>query len=576
MLKLLRYLKPYVGWMLLLLVLVYAQVYCDLKLPEYMAAIVDQGVMLKDMSVIQAEGIKMLGVALASMACTVIVGFIAARVGAGFSRTVREEVFARVESFSLAEFDKFSTASLITRSTNDVQQVQMVIIMGLRMVISAPITGVSAVLKAMAIGRDMTWIMLVAVLVVTMMVVALFFIAVPRFKKIQKSVDRLNLVTRENLTGLRVIRAFNTQKREEEKFDEANRDLMKIQLFVNRLMSLMWPFMMVVMNLTTVAIIWLGAQEMGGGTFMVGDMMAFIQYTMQVIMSFLMLTMVFIMFPRAAVSGDRLNEVLETTSSIPEPEAPKQGSPAMRGTVEFRDVSFAYPGAAEAVLEHISFTARPGETTAFIGSTGSGKSTLINLIPRFFDVTEGGIFVDGVDVRDYAAEDLCAKIGYVPQKGVLFSGTIQSNLRFGAPDAPDEKVRDAADTAQAVEFIDKLEEGFDSPIAQGGQNVSGGQKQRLSIARAIVRDPEIYIFDDSFSALDFRTDAALRRALAEKTGDATVLIVAQRISTILSADQIVVLDRGRVVGIGNHRQLLDTCEIYREIALSQLSEEELA
>ncbi len=576
MIKLLSYLKPYVLWVLLLIALVYVQVVCDLQLPEYMAAIVDQGIMMRDMSVVRIEGLKMLGVALGSVACTVVVGYIAARVGSGFSRKVREDVFAKVEGFSMAEFEKFSTASLITRSTNDVQQVQMMVILGLRMFISAPLTGVNAVLKAMEKGKDLTWIMLVSVLAVTLMVMALFFVAVPKFKVMQKKVDRLNLVTRENLTGLRVIRAFNTQKREEDKFDEANRDVMKVQLFVNRLMSLMWPVMMIVMNLTAVAILWLGAQHMNAGTMLVGDMMAFIQYTMQVIMSFLMLTMVFIMAPRAAVSGDRIQEVLQTPPSIFDPKEPLHGEASMRGTVEFRDVRFAYPDAQEPVLEQITFTAEPGKTTAFIGSTGSGKSTLINLIPRFYDVSGGEILVDGVDVRDYAIEDLCAKIGYVPQKGVLFSGTVASNLRFGAPDADDEGLRIAAETAQASEFIDKLEGGYDAPIAQGGQNVSGGQKQRLSIARAIVRDPEIYIFDDSFSALDFRTDAALRKALAAQTRGATVLIVAQRISTILSADRIVVLEKGRIEGIGTHKELLESCEVYREIALSQLSQEELA
>jgi ATP-binding cassette subfamily B protein len=574
--KLLRYLRPYGGWILLLLVLVLAQVACDLQLPQYMAAIVDEGIMLRDLSVIHAEGLKMLLVALVSMACTVVVGYIAARVGSGFSMRIRGDVFAKVESFSMAEFERFSTASLITRSTNDVQQVQMVVILGLRMFISAPLTGVYAIIKALEMGRELTWVMLVAVLAVTCVVVALFFVAVPRFKLMQKKVDRLNLVTRENLTGLRVIRAFNTQAREEQKFDDANRDLMKINLFVNRLMALMFPFMMMVMNVTTISIIWLGAHAMENGGMMVGDMMAFIQYTMQVIMSFLMITMVFIMFPRASVSGDRIAQVLATENTIADPADPKRGDDALRGVVTFQNVSFRYPDAEEAVLEDITFTAEAGKTTAFIGSTGSGKSTLINLIPRFYDVSSGQVLVDGVDVRDLTMDDLRAKLGYVPQKAVLFSGTVSTNLRFGEPGATDEQVQQAAQTAQAAEFIEKLEEGYDAPIAQGGQNVSGGQKQRLSIARAVVREPEIYLFDDSFSALDFRTDAALRRALNEQTKGATVLIVAQRISTILSADRIVVLDRGRVAGIGTHRELMESCEVYREIALSQLSQEELA
>ena len=571
--------KLYAGYalqVLAIIVLVFIQVQADLSLPDYMSKIVDQGIVLGNNSVIFQQGIYMIVFAFLSAACTLGVCFLAAKVGSGVSRLLRRKTFEKVESFSMAEFDKFSASTLITRSTNDIQQIQLMLILFLRMFISAPMTGVGAVIKAIDKGRGLTWIMIVTVSTIAALVVALFIAVIPKFTKLQQLVDRLNLVTSENLTGLRVVRAYNTEAVEEKKFDAASGDLMKVQLFVNRMMSMMFPLMMIIMNLTSVSIVWVGSHMINQGTLQIGAMMAFIQYTMQVIMSFLMLTMVFVMAPRAAVSIRRVAEVLNTKAGLPEPERFTESDPGARGLVEFKNVAFKYPDADDSVLENISFTANPGETTAFIGSTGSGKSTLINLIPRMYDVTGGAVLVDGVDVRDCSKEALCGKLGYVPQKGVLFSGTVESNIKFGIDEASYRDMRDAAKTAQASEFIDKMDKGFDSVIAQGGQNVSGGQRQRLSIARALVRKPEIYIFDDSFSALDFKTDAALRRALAEDTDGATVLIVAQRISTIIGAEKIVVLDKGRIVGIGTHAELIKNCGVYKEIAMSQFSEEELA
>jgi ATP-binding cassette subfamily B protein len=480
-----------------------------------------------------------------------------------------------VESFSLVEFNKFSTASLITRSTNDIQQIQMVMVLLLRMVLLAPIMGVWAIFKAYNLAPSLSWIIALAVAVLLGVISVMFGIALPKFKVLQKLVDRLNLVTRENLTGLRVIRAFNNEKLEQAKFEEANVDLTAANLFVNRLMVVMQPAMMMIFNLTAVLVVWVGSHLINAGNLEIGNMIAFMQYAMQVIMSFLMISMVFIMVPRASVSAGRVREVIETEPTIKDPEKPVLAESFHGGVVEFRNVTFCYLGADTPVLENISFKANPGETTAFIGSTGSGKSTLVNLIPRFHDVNSGEIFIDGIDVRQYKLENLYAKIGYVPQKGVLFSGTIESNIRYGALEATDAEVEKTAEIAQAKEFINNLEDKFESPIAQGGTNVSGGQKQRLSIARAIARKPEIYIFDDSFSALDFKTDAMLRHALKTETKDKTVLIVAQRISTILSAEKIIVLDDGKIAGEGTHEQLLKDCGVYREIAYSQLSEEEL-
>lgn len=521
------------------------------------------------------KGLQMLGLALLIAVITVAVGLLAAQTAALFGMNVREKVFRRVVSFSNAEMDKFSTASLITRSTNDIQQVQMVIVMMLRMVLYAPIMGIGGVIKVTKTGTGLGWIIFVAVAAVIMLVTVLMSVAMPKFKAMQKLVDRLNLVTREILTGLPVIRAFSREKHEEERFDEASKNLMKTQLFTNRVMSVMSPFMTLIMNGISVLIIWFGAKGIDSGNMQVGDMMAFITYTMQIVMSFLMLTMISIMLPRAAVSANRINEVLDTEVSVKNPENPLTEG-ITEGRIVFDNISFRYGDSEEDVLKNISFTARPGETTAIIGSTGSGKSTFINLIPRFFDVTEGNITVDGIDVRDFDMRYLRDNIGLVPQKGILFSGTIDSNLRFGCEDASREQLEEAAEIAQAAEFIDSKPEKYESPISQDGTNVSGGQKQRLSIARAIVKKPKIYIFDDSFSALDYKTDAALRKALSEKVAGSTVIIVAQRISTILNAEQIVVLDEGKVAGIGTHKQLLQSCDVYKQIASSQLSEAELA
>lgn len=526
-------------------------------------------------SYILKTGFWMLLLSLLSAACTVTVGLLSARTAAGLSRNLRKSIFTKVESFSNTEFDKFSTASLITRTTNDITQIQMLMIIMIRMVFYAPIMGVGGVIRAMGKSSSMSWIIALAVVILLGLILTVFTVAMPKFKMIQKLIDRLNLVTRENLTGMMVIRAFNTQAFEEQRFDKANKDLTNTNLFVNRVMVFMMPAMMLIMNGVTLLIVWIGAHQIADSAMQVGDMMAFMQYAMQIIFSFLMLSMVFIMVPRASVSAQRVVEVLDTKPTILDPKEPKKFE-RVKGVVEFKDVSFKYPGAEEDALKNISFKAQPGQTTAFIGSTGSGKTTLINLIPRFYDITGGKVLIDGVDIREVTQHDLRDKIGYVPQKGSLFSGTIQSNLQYASEKATEEDIKNAAEIAQAMEFINENAEGFASEISQGGTNVSGGQKQRLSIARALVKKPQIYIFDDSFSALDFKTDAALRKALKEKTADSTVLIVAQRISTIKNAEQIVVLDDGKIVGIGTHKELMESCETYQEIALSQLSKEELA
>lgn len=519
-------------------------------------------------------GMKMLGVTLLSVAAAVIVGLMASRTAASVARKLRSQVFQKVVSFSNAELDHFSTASLITRSTNDIQQVQMVIVLILRMVLYAPILGIGGIIKVAGTKTGMGWIVGVAVAAISVVVVVLMVVAMPKFKKMQSLVDRLNLVSREILTGVPVIRAFSREKHEEERFDVANRDLTGTQLFTNRVMTFMMPTMMFLMNGISVMIVWFGAKGVDLGNLQVGDLMAFITYTMQICMAFMMITMISIMLPRANVAAGRIDEVLATESSIRDKETVKDRED-FRGTVQFCNVSFHYPGAEGNVLEHIDFTAEPGKTTAIIGSTGSGKSTLVHLIPRFYDVTDGSVTIDGVDIRDLSQHKLHSLLGFVPQKGVLFSGDIESNLKFGGEDITDEAMKQAAEIAQASGFIEEKEEGYHSPIAQGGTNVSGGQKQRLSIARAIAKNPRIYIFDDSFSALDYKTDVMLRRALADKVGDATVIIVAQRISTILHADQIIVLDDGKIAGIGTHQQLLQSCPAYQEIARSQLSAAEL-
>jgi ATP-binding cassette subfamily B protein len=521
-------------------------------------------------------GAIMLGITLLSAVATISVGYLSARTAAGVGRDLRRDVFSRVESFSSAEFDRFSTASLITRSTNDVTQLQMVTMIMMRLVFYAPIMGVGGIIRAVGKGSSMWWIIAVAVIALVGLVIVVISIAMPKFRLIQTLIDRLNLVARESLSGMMVIRAFNRQGFEEKRFDKANLDLTENTLFISRVMAVMMPLMMLIMNVMTVAILWVGAQQVAAANMQVGDMIAFMQYAMQIVFAFLMLSFLFIMLPRASVSADRIAEVLETEPVIRDPETPERLAPELEGVVEFRDVSFRYPGADEDVLHGITFTAVPGQTTAFIGSTGSGKSTVVNLIPRFYDVTGGSIRVGGRDIRTVTQHDLREQIGYVPQKGSLFSGTIAGNLRYADDGASDEALEEAVTTAQAADFVFEKENGLASEISQGGSNVSGGQRQRLSIARALVAKPPIYIFDDSFSALDFKTDAALRRALKARTEDSTILIVTQRISTILKAEQIIVLEQGGMVGQGTHEELMESCETYREIATSQLSLEELS
>lgn len=520
----------------------------------------------------------MLALSFGSAICAILVGFLASKVAAGVAHRMRNDIFTKVESFSSVEFNHFSTSTLITRTTNDIQQIQLVLVLFLRMVLYAPIIGIGAMIKVINSNASMTWIIALVVVVIITLMLSVFTIVMPKFKRIQKLTDKLNSVLREFLDGLSVIRAFNTQKHEEAKFEKANDDITKTNLFVNRVMACLFPLMMLIMNLVTIAIIWVGGHQIDIGNLMVGDMLAFMQYSMQIIMAFLMITMIFVMLPRAVTSFQRVKEVLDTPLSIKDTQDAKNLGRDVKGHIIFDHVSFRYPGAEEDVLHDISFEAKPGETTAFIGSTGSGKSTIINLVPRFFDVSGGQILIDGVDIRDVKQHDLREKIGYVPQKANLFSGTIATNLRYAKEDASEEQLQLAAEIAQASEFILSKEEGFDASIAQGGSNVSGGQKQRLSIARALTKEAEVYIFDDTFSALDFKTDAKLRKALGVlcKDTQATVLLVAQRISSIMHAENIVVLDKGRIVGIGKHEQLLKNCDVYQEIAYSQLSKEELA
>lgn len=521
-------------------------------------------------------GAWMLGITLLSALCTIIVGYLSARIAAGMARDVRRDTFQKVENFSSTEFEHFSTASLITRTTNDITQIQMVIMIMVRMVFYAPLMGIGGVLKVLSKDSPLAWIIVVGVMMLISLIIIVVSIAMPKFKIIQNLTDRVNLVARENLSGMMVIRAFNMQDFEEKRFDKANVDLTAVSLFINRLMVVMMPMMMFIMNIVMVAVIWFGAKQVADANMQVGDMIAFMQYGMQIMFAFLMMSMLFIILPRASVSADRIAEVLETEIHIHDPKAPKQFPVPFRGEVEFRNVSFRYPGADEDILHDITFTAKPGQTTAFIGSTGSGKSTIISLLPRFYEVSGGAIFVDGTDIRDVTQHDLREKIGYVPQKGVLFSGTIESNLLYADKNATPQMLEDAVVIAQAKEFVESNPEGMAKEISQGGANVSGGQKQRLSIARAIVKRPPIYILDDSFSALDFKTDAALRRAFKEQAADSTLLIVTQRVSTIKNAEQIIVLDEGRIVGKGTHQELMENCETYREIATSQLTQEELA
>ena len=576
MLKLFKHLKPYVWLIIPLVILTYLQVMANLQLPDYMAKIINDGIIGESMDAIYRNGGIMLLVTLGGGIAAVGVGFLATRVTTSFARDIRRKVFEKVESFSIAEFNSLSTASLITRSTNDIQQIQMVTLMILRMVLMAPFMAIGALQNAIQNAPELSWIIAMAVGALFVIIVVLFTTALPKFKILQKMVDMLNLVTRENLTGLRVIRAFNKEKTEEKKFDEANTDLMRLNLFVNRLMIILQPFMMLLMNIALVAIVWFGAQLVSDNSIEIGNMMAFMQYATQVIMSFLMISIIFIMIPRASVSAKRVNEVLNTTATIRDPKNPKKPARNGHGRIEFRDVTFTYPDADSPVLSGINFTAEPGQTTAFIGSTGSGKTTLIGLIPRFYDVTAGQVLIDNVDVRDMRLRDLSGQIGYVPQKGVLFSGTVKSNVAYGNKRASTKEIDTAIKVAQASDFVKKLEDGLQSNISQGGTNVSGGQKQRLSIARALAVKPKVYIFDDSFSALDFKTDAKLRKALQKETAGKTVLIVGQRISTIMNADKIIVMDEGKIVGQGTHDELMKHNVVYQEIAHSQLSDEELA
>jgi ATP-binding cassette subfamily B multidrug efflux pump len=521
-------------------------------------------------------GLTMLLISIVSAVSIVGVGFLASKTSAGLSRDLRNNVFTKVESFSNKELDKFSTASLITRTTNDITQIQMLVVMLVRMIFYAPIMGVGGIIKAVEKSSSMSWIIAVAVIALLGLIAAVFVVSLPKFKVIQKLVDRLNLVTRENLSGMMVIRAFNTQKFEEQRFDKANRDLTDTNLFVNRVMVVMYPTMMLIMNGVTLLIVWVGAHQIEQSSMQVGDMMAFMQYVMQIIFAFLMMSFMFIMVPRASVAAHRIAEVLETQPGIVDPNVAKDFDKNLKGVVEFKNVCFRYNGAEENMLKNISFKAQPGQITAIIGPTGSGKTTLVNLIPRFYDVTEGQVYVEGVDVREVLQHDLRDKIGYVPQESLLFSGTIESNLKYANQDASVEDMMKVSEIAQAMEFIKEKDDGFKSEISQGGSNVSGGQKQRLSIARALIKNPEIYIFDDSFSALDFKTEAELKKALEHDARDKTIIIIAQRIATIMKAEQIIVLDEGRIVGIGTHDELMENCNTYQEIALSQLSKEELA
>lgn len=575
MIKLLKYAEPYILLIIAAIILLFGQAICDLSLPDYMSDIINNGITVGDKNFIIKTGFTMLGISLLSAVFTIIVSFLAAKIAAGMCRTIRNDLFTNIETFSNAEFDKFSTSSLITRTTNDITQIQMLIVMSIRMIFYAPIMAIGGFVHALANSKSMSWIIALAIICLLGLILTIFTIAMPKFKIIQNLIDKLNLVVRENLDGILVIRAFNTQEFEENRFDKANKDLTDTNLFVNRVMVSMMPIMTLIMNLVTVLIVWVGANQVSGFKMDVGEMMAYMQYVMQIIFAFLMLSMMFIMIPRASVSGDRIADVLEAKTSIKNNDIASKIDNCT-GLVEFKNVCFRYPGGDEDVLNNISFTARPGETTAFIGSTGSGKSSIINLIPRFYDPSSGEVLIDGINIKNIDLHELRKNIGYVPQKGILFSGTIKSNLSYADKNASDENILRAASIAQAMEFIDSKPDRFDEIIAQGGNNVSGGQKQRLSIARALLSKPQIAIFDDSFSALDFKTDAALRKALKKETGSSTVLLVAQRISTIMNAEQIIVLDNGHIAGKGTHENLMKTCNIYREIALSQLSQEELS
>ena len=575
MIKLLRFMKPYRWTVALVLVLAFAQAMANLYLPTLIADIVDTGIVKGDTGYIWRIGGVMLLITLAGVICAIFGSFFAARVAVGYGKIIRAQLFNRVEQFSLHEFDTVSTASLITRTTNDTTQVQQVWVIILGIMITAPMMIIGGIILAIAQDAGLAWILVVIIPILVGAIVLLMSRAIPLFRVMQLKLDKLNLVLDEGLTGVRVIRAFDRMKYEERRFDEANLDVTDVAIRVNRIIAWLMPMMMFVLNVSGVAIVWFGAMRINNGQMQVGSLIAFLQYAMQILFGLLMVSMMFVMLPRAAASADRINEVLAIEPEISDAEKVKQAN-AERGYVEFQDVTFSYPGAEVPALNNISFSAKPGEVTAIIGGTGSGKSTLVSLIPRFYDIDSGHVCVDGVDIRELAQQDLRAKIGFVPQRAVLFSGTIAENIRYGKEDATDEEVWHAANIAQATDFITDMKDGFDSTIEQGGANVSGGQKQRLSIARALVRKPEVYVFDDSFSALDFKTDAKLRAALKKETLDATVLIVAQRVSTVMDADQIIVLDEGRVVGIGTHQSLMRSSEVYREIVTSQLSMDEIA
>lgn len=573
--QLLKYFKPYILWLIVLIIFIWGQTFVNLSLPDFMSKIITDGIVRKNLDVVWTNGGQMLLLTLFGGLCTVIVGFIAARISTGYVRKLREAVFIQVERFSLNEFNSYSSSSLITRATNDMQQIQNVMAMILRMAFLAPFMGVGSIIKAHQLAPSMSWIVLAAIGVLVTMLVILFIVVIPKFTTIQELVDKLSLQTREMLTGVRVIRAYNNDETQQDKFDSTNLESTRLNIFVNRVMTLMQPVMTLVMGLASMAVVWVGSYAINSGNLKIGSLFALMQYIMQTIMAFLMISIMFIMVPRAAVSGRRVNEVLATKPTIIDSPTPTHMPKKIRGVVAFNDVNFGYKGSQQQVLSQISFTAEPGQTTAIIGGTGSGKSTILNLIPRLYDVSGGSIAIDGIDIRDIPQAELHSHIGYIPQKASLFSGTVGSNIAYGKLHASDNELNKVATTAQASDFINDLPKGLDNPIAQAGSNISGGQKQRLSIARALAKNPQIYLFDDSFSALDFKTDSALRKALNHAIGKATLIIVAQRISTIMSADKIIVLDEGRIVGQGTHRELLRTSSVYREIAQSQLSEREL-